>query len=54
MTVIDIVEFEIGSERYALDITLTREIVEMVPITPVPRAPAHIAGIIIFAARLQT
>ena len=46
MTVIDIVEFEIGSERYALDITLTREIVEMVPITPVPRAPAHIAGII--------
>ncbi len=46
MTVIDIVEFEIGKERYALDITLTREIVEMVPITPVPRAPPHIAGII--------
>ena len=46
MTVIDIVEFEINNERYALDIGLTREIVEMVPITPVPRAPPHIAGII--------
>ncbi|MDD3406627.1 MAG: chemotaxis protein CheW [Methanomicrobium sp.] len=46
MSVIDVVEFEIGNERYALDINLTREIVEMVPITPVPRAPLHIAGII--------
>lgn len=46
MTVIDVVEFEINNERYALDIGLTREIVEMVQITPVPRAPPHIAGII--------
>ena len=46
MTVIDIVEFEINNERYALDIGLTREIVEMIPITPVPRAPPYIAGII--------
>ena len=46
MTVIDIVEFEINNERYALDIGLTREIVEMVRITPVPRAPPYIAGII--------
>ncbi|MBP2133419.1 purine-binding chemotaxis protein CheW [Methanomicrobium sp. W14] len=46
MAVIDVVEFEICNERYALDISLTREIVEMVPITPVPRAPEHIAGII--------
>ena len=46
MAVIDVVEFDINNERYALDITLTREIVEMVPITPVPRAQAHIAGII--------
>ncbi|WP_067047451.1 chemotaxis protein CheW [Methanofollis ethanolicus] len=43
---IDVVEFEIGGTRYALDILLAREIVEMIPITPVPRAPPHIAGII--------
>jgi len=46
MSLIDVVEFEICNEHYALDISLTREIVEMVPITPVPRAPPHIAGII--------
>jgi len=44
--IIDVVEFEIGGALYALDIHLAREIVEMIPITPVPRAPPHIAGII--------
>jgi purine-binding chemotaxis protein CheW len=43
---IDIVEFELGGERYALDIQLVREIVEMIPITPIPRAPAYISGVI--------
>jgi purine-binding chemotaxis protein CheW len=43
---IDIVEFELGGERYALDIQLAREIVEMIPITPIPRAPAYISGVI--------
>lgn len=43
---IDVVEFEIGGTRYALDILLAREIVEMLPVTPVPRAPPHISGII--------
>ncbi|ADN36377.1 CheW protein [Methanolacinia petrolearia DSM 11571] len=42
----DIVQFEIGGVQYALDINIAREIVEMMPITPVPRAPEHIAGII--------
>jgi purine-binding chemotaxis protein CheW len=45
-TTIDVVEFEIGDARYALDIQIAREIVEMIPITRVPRAPAYIAGII--------
>ena len=44
--IVNVVEFEIGGTLYALDIHLAREIVEMMPITPVPRAPAHIAGII--------
>lgn len=43
---IDIVEFELGGERYALDINLAREIVEMMPITPIPRAPPYISGVI--------
>ena len=43
---VDVVEFDLGSERYALDIHLIREIVEMIPITPIPRAPAHITGVI--------
>lgn len=43
---VDVVEFSLGSERYALDISLVREIVEMMPITPIPCAPAHITGVI--------
>lgn len=46
MAVIDVVVFEIGGTLYALDIHLAREIVDMMPITPVPRAPPHIEGII--------
>lgn len=46
MTAVDVVQFEIAGTRYALDIQLAQEIVEMMPITPVPKAPPHIAGII--------
>ena len=42
----EVVEFELGGERYALDIQLAREIVEMIPITPIPRAPPYISGVI--------
>ncbi len=41
----DVVEFEIGHEKYALDINLAREIVEMMPITPIPRSPQYLCGI---------
>ena len=44
--VVDVVEFTLGKERYALDISLVREIVEMMQITPLPRAPSHITGVI--------
>lgn len=43
---IDVVEFELGGELYALDINLAREIVEMMPITPIPRSADYISGII--------
>ena len=49
-----IVEFGIGGTRYALDILLAREIVEMVPITLVPRAPPYIAGIINLRGEITT
>ncbi|MDK2975096.1 MAG: purine-binding chemotaxis protein CheW [Methanofollis sp.] len=54
MTNIEVVEFKVADERYALDISLAREIVEMVPITPVPRAPPHIAGIINLRGEITT
>lgn len=43
---IDIVEFELNEERYAIDITMVREVVEMQPITPLPRTPPYVIGII--------
>ncbi|WP_292517716.1 chemotaxis protein CheW [Methanoculleus sp.] len=43
---VDVVEFQLGKEHYALDIQIAREIVEMMPITPLPRAPRYLAGII--------
>jgi len=36
VSMIDVVEFELGRELYAMDIQLAREIVEMMPITPHP------------------
>jgi purine-binding chemotaxis protein CheW len=43
---VDVVEFVLGGERYAMDIQLAREIVEMIPITPIPRVPPYISGVI--------
>lgn len=45
MATIGVVEFQIGGSLYALDIHLAQEIVEMMPITPVPRAPGYLEGI---------
>ena len=42
----EVVEFDLAGGRYAIDINLVREIVEMVPITPIPRAPHYITGVI--------
>jgi purine-binding chemotaxis protein CheW len=43
---VEVVEFVLGGEHYALDIHLAREIVEMLQITPIPRAPHYISGVI--------
>ena len=50
----DVVEFHLGDEHYALDIQIAREIVEMMPITKVPKAPEYIAGIINLRGEITT
>jgi purine-binding chemotaxis protein CheW len=42
----EVIEFNLAGKRYALDIQLVREIVVMLPITPIPRAPAFITGVL--------
>jgi purine-binding chemotaxis protein CheW len=51
---LDVVKFELGGEFYALDIQLAREIVEMIPITTVPRAPPSVAGLINLRGEITT
>ena len=46
VAMVEVVEFILGGEHYALDIHLAREIVEMLQITPIPRAPDYISGVI--------
>jgi purine-binding chemotaxis protein CheW len=38
--------FRVGGEDYAVDIMRVREIISPLPVTPVPRAPAFIEGVI--------
>lgn len=38
--------FRIGGEDYAVDIMRVREIIRPLPITPVPRAPAFVEGVV--------
>jgi len=38
--------FRIGDEDYGIDIMRVREIIHPLPITPVPRAPAFIEGVV--------
>jgi purine-binding chemotaxis protein CheW len=51
---VDVVEFNLGGELYALDIQLAREIVEMMPITVIPRAPSYLSGIINLRGEITT
>jgi len=52
--VVDILEFDLGGESYAMDIGIAREIVEMLPITPIPRAPAHVTGLLNLRGEITT
>jgi purine-binding chemotaxis protein CheW len=38
--------FRVGGEDYAIDIMRVREIIPPLPVTPVPRAPAFVEGVV--------
>ena len=42
---IQVLEFELGAERYCVDIRYVAEIVDMDDLTPVPNTPAHVEGV---------
>jgi purine-binding chemotaxis protein CheW len=44
--VVQLCTFRIGGEDYAIDIMRVREIIRPLPITPVPRAPAFVEGVV--------
>lgn len=44
--VFQVVSFDIGTEEYAVDILEVQEIIRMVEITPVPKAPYYVEGVI--------
>lgn len=44
--VVQLCTFRIGGEDYAIDIMRVREIIRPLPITPIPRAPAFVEGVV--------
>ena len=54
VSTVSVVEFEIGNEFYAMDIQLAQEIVEMVPITPLPKTSEYILGVINLRGEMTT
>ncbi len=49
---IQIVVFDLGDERYGLDIATVYEIIRHQPITAVPRSPAFVEGVINLRGRI--
>ncbi len=52
--VVDILMFDLGGELYAMDIQIAREIVDMLPITPIPKAPAYVTGLLNLRGEITT
>lgn len=51
-TLVQLVTFRLGDEEYAVDVAQVQEIVRLVAITPVPRAPEHVEGVINLRGRI--
>ena len=43
---VQLVVFRLGKEEFGVNIHQVREIVRLVPITPIPRAPDFIEGVV--------
>lgn len=50
----DVVQFEIGDGLYAMDINFVREIVEMLPVTPLPGSQESVLGVINLRGEVTT
>ncbi len=50
--IVQVVGFMLGNEHYGLDIMGVEEIIRLVDITPVPRAPSFVEGIINLRGRI--
>lgn len=46
-------DFQVGQQSYALPIATVREIVRLPEITAVPQSPAHVAGVMNLRGRIQ-
>jgi purine-binding chemotaxis protein CheW len=44
--IIELCVFRVGEEEYAIDLRRMREILQPLPITPVPRAPEFVEGVV--------
>lgn len=44
--------FRLGAEEYGIQILRVREIIGLMEVTPVPRAPAHLCGVINLRGRI--
>ena len=49
-----ILTFEVGQDLWGLPLDSVREVVELVPLTPVPRAPKCVAGVLMLHGRAVT
>lgn len=43
---VELCTFRVGGEDYAVDIMRVREVIRPLPVTPVPRAPAFVEGVV--------
>jgi two-component system chemotaxis response regulator CheV len=43
---LEVILFQLGNESFAINVLKTREIITPIPITPMPKAPEHVEGVI--------
>jgi purine-binding chemotaxis protein CheW len=51
---VQLVVFKLGEEEYGVDVSQVREIVKLMPITRIPRAPSFVEGVINLRGQITT